>query len=105
MDDSTYYTHAEWRVRPGSEEDFVAEWQRLGETFSALPRPPYWGTLLRSETDPSVFYSFGPWASAEDVAAMRANPAAQAAIQRISELCESATPGPCRCVAHIDIRN
>lgn len=69
--------------------------------FSGLEHPPLWGTLLQSETEPTVFYPFGPWASNEDVAAMRSDPEAQAAIGRVVELCESATPGPCRLVAHV----
>ena len=105
MNEPTYYTHAEWRVRAGREEEFVAAWRAVGEAFASLQRRPLWGTLLRSETDPSVFYSFGPWASAEDVAAMRADPGAQAALRRASELCEMATPGLCRRVAHIDLRD
>lgn len=104
MAEPTDYTHAEWRVKSGHEEEFVAAWRALAGTFSALRRPPLWGTLLQSETDPAVFYSFGPWASNEDVAAMRSDPAAQKAIGHVVELCDSATPGPCRLVAHVDVR-
>ena len=103
MDEPTYYTHAEWRVKPGREAEFIAAWQALGEAFAALPRRPLWGTLLQSEHEPGVFYSFGPWATAEDVAAMRADPAAQTALGRAVALCERATPGPCRRVAHIQL--
>ena len=105
MDEAEYYTHAEWRVTPGREEEFVAAWRALSEAFAALPRRPLWGTLLRSEREPSLFYSFGPWASADDVAAMRVEPRAQAALARVAELCERATPGPCRRVAHVDLRD
>lgn len=105
MDEPAYYTHAEWRVRPGREEEFVDAWLALGDAFAALSRRPLWGTLLRSETDPSVFYSFGPWAGAEDVTAMRADPGAQAALRRATELCATASPGLCRRVAHVDLRD
>lgn len=104
MDKPTHYTHAQWSVTPGREEQFVAAWRALADTFSALDRPPIWGTLLQSETEPTVYYSFGPWASSDDVTAMRADPAAQAALNRVVELCESAKPGPCRLVAHVDVR-
>jgi quinol monooxygenase YgiN len=99
------YTHAVWRVRPGQEDAFVAAWRAIGEAFAALPRRPLWGTLLRSEREPGVFYSFGPWASAADVEAMRADPAARAAIARAMELCAEATPGACTLVAHMDLRS
>lgn len=104
MNEPTSYTHAEWWVTPGREEEFIAAWRALSDTFSALERPPLWGTLLQSDTDPTVFYSFGPWGSSEDVAAMRADPTAQAAMERVIELCESAKPGPCRLVAHVDVQ-
>jgi len=97
------YTHAEWRVLPGREAEFVAAWRALSDTFAALEARPLWGTLLQSEREPSLFYSFGPWRRAEDVAAMRADPAAKAALERVAALCERATPGAYRQVVHIDL--
>lgn len=105
MPEPRHYTHAEWRVAPGREEDFIAAWRALADCFSALDHPPLWGTLLRSETDPSLFYSFGPWASAEDVARMRSDASARAALDRLIALCERATPGPCRLVAHVALQS
>jgi hypothetical protein len=43
--------------------------------------------------------------SSEDVAAMRADPIAQAAMKRVIALCESASPGLYRLVAHVDVRD
>lgn len=88
---------------PGREEEFIAAWRALSETFFALEHPPLWGTLLQSEAEPTVFYSFGPWESREDIAAMRADPTARAAMDRVVELCESVKPGPCRLVSHVDV--
>jgi len=104
MPEPVPYTHAEWRVKPGRESEFVAAWRALADAFAALDRPPLWGTLLQSESEPRVFYSFGPWRSAADVAAMRSDPEAQAAIGRVVDLCESAAPGPCLLVAHVEVR-
>jgi quinol monooxygenase YgiN len=104
MDEPTYYTHAEWRVRPGREAEFVTAWRALSEAFAALPARPLWGTLLQSEREPALFYSFGPWASAADIAAMRADPGARSALERVAALCEHATPGGYREVAHVDLR-
>lgn len=59
--------------------------------------PP--GPLYAALCDPLLFYSFGPWESAGDVEAMRADPDAQAAIQRLVALCDSASPGTFRVVA------
>lgn len=104
MSEAVHYTHAEWRVRPGNEAEFVAAWRALGDAFSTLPARPLWGTLLQSATEPALFYSFGPWASPVDIAAMRADPVAQAALARVGSLCERASPGTFREVAHVDLR-
>jgi hypothetical protein len=99
--DDTYYTHAMWRVKPGNEAVFIEAWQSLGETFHALPNPPGQGSLLQSETDPTLFYSFGPWHRKDDIAAMRADPNAAAALKRLFDLCDEAAPGNYRLVAQV----
>ena len=104
MSEPTYYTHAEWRVRSGREEEFVAAWRALGDAFASLTARPLWGTLLASEREPGLFYSFGPWARAADIEAMRADGGARAALERVASLCDRATPGTCRLVAHVDLR-
>lgn len=98
------YTLAMYRVRPGREEEFITIWNELAETFVSLPNPPIAGTLIRSLADRSLFYSFGPWNSAEDVAAMRSNPEAGEMFARIGALCEDLRPGDYEVVTHIDVR-
>ena len=97
------YTLAKWQVRPGREEDFIRAWDQLAEVFVALPEAPLWGTLIRSESDPALFYSFGPWHEPEDITAMRADPLAQAAMERVRELCVEAIPGSFRAVRHVEV--
>jgi quinol monooxygenase YgiN len=98
----TIYTLGVWRVKPEAESEFIAAWKALGEIFSQLPAPPIGkGTLIQSLTEPSLFYSFGPWSSAQAVQAMRQNPQAQTVIDRLRELCTEATPGSFRLVAEI----
>lgn len=101
--DSNVYTHAEWLVHPGREDEFITAWNDLASAFAALEHPPLWGSLLRSTTEPRLFYSFGPWRSAEDVAAMRAHAPTVAVLQRVRALCERATPGGYERVAHVDL--
>lgn len=103
MSESAYYTHAEWRVRPGEEAKFIEAWRALSASFAALAARPLWGTLLQSQREPGLFYSFGPWASLADIEAMRGDPAARDAIEKVSALCEQATPGMYRLVAHVDL--
>lgn len=93
------FTLGVWRVKAGREAEFTAAWKALGEVFSQLPNPPGAGTLIQSVTEPALFYSFGPWRRQEDVEQMRRDPAAQAAIQRVVDLCTEARPGVFRVVA------
>ena len=94
------YTLGVWRVKERHEAEFIAAWKDLGRIFASLPQPPSdKGLLIQSTTDPTLFYSFGPWRRSEDVAVMRADPSAQAGIKRIRELCIEATPGTFRVVA------
>ena len=93
------YTHGVWRVKPGRELEFIAAWLDLGEAFLSLPAPPGRGTLLQSLSDSTLFYSFGPWRSIEDVEAMRRIPEVQILIGRLRELCTEASPGTYRVAA------
>ena len=97
------YTFGTYRVLPGKEAEFIVAWNRLAATLSSLPNPPYWGTLLRSITEQNLFHSFGPWESASAVMAMRKDPIAQAAFERIAALCSEMTPGNYELVAHIAV--
>jgi hypothetical protein len=95
------HTLGVWRIKPGHEAEFVEAWKALAEVFSQLPRPPGTGTLIQSVTEPELFYSFGPWDRLEDVQAMRGDPRAQAALQRLMALCTEATPGAFRLIAQV----
>lgn len=86
-------------MKDGKESAFIAAWKAVGEAFYELSHPPGPGTLLQSESDPSLFYSFGPWNRLEDIEAMRDDPGARAAIARLVELCVEASPGTFRVVA------
>jgi hypothetical protein len=97
--DEDIYTLGVWRVKPGHETGFIQAWKALGDVFRKLPQPPGKGILLQSLEDSLLYYSFGPWNSLADVNEMRKNPAAQAGIQKIRDLCTEATPGGFRVVA------
>jgi hypothetical protein len=90
-------------VTPGREAEFITAWRELSATFAKLPAQPLWGTLLVSEREPGLFYSFGPWKSIADIEAMRANPEAVGALERLVALCDRAAPGTFRLVAHVDL--
>ena len=98
------YTLAMYRVRAGKEENFMEAWRSLAQTFCSLPEPPLWGTLVRSASDPSLFYSFGPWKDAVHVSAMRADAQAREAFERLGALCTEMTPGDYEIIEHVDAR-
>jgi hypothetical protein len=94
------YTLGVWRVGEARQQEFITAWKELGMIFTSLPIPPSGrGTLIQSTTDPTLFYSFGPWRSLDDVATMRTNGRAQAGIRRLREICIDATPGTFRLIA------
>lgn len=95
------YTHTQWRVQPGQAEAFIGAWSSLAKAFLSLPEAPIFGTLLRSQEDPHLFYSFGPWLRLEDVEAMRAHPGVLAAYAQVKGLCIETCPGAYR-VVHVE---
>jgi quinol monooxygenase YgiN len=98
------YTLALWRVTPGQEQAFRAAWVELEHAMLSLQRPPLFGVLLQDRSDPTLFYSFGPWNSIDDVDAMRRDPCAQDAFLRVTALCEEAQPGTYRLVEFVEPR-
>ena len=101
--EEVFYTHALWRVKPGQEAEFIEAWKQLAEVFSKLPHQPVRGTLIQSLTEPTLFYSFGPWKSMADIEAMRRDPQSQAAFQTIMKFCVETNPSTYRVVADIQL--
>jgi heme-degrading monooxygenase HmoA len=96
----TVYTLGVWHVRPGQEDEFIHAWKSLGVIFSGLPNPPTGrGTLIRSLTDATLFYSFGPWDTIEHINAMRIDRTAQEGMKHLLDLCVDGKPGTFRVVA------
>lgn len=87
------YTLGVWHVQEDRQQDFIIAWKELGEIFASLPDPPGKGILIQSDTDSTLFYSFGPWDNMEAVNAMRNDQRAQEGIRKLIDLCIEATPG------------
>ena len=60
------YTLGWWKVTPGSEDEFIDAWRHLAAQTQA-DFPGSTATLLRDRDDPTVFVSFGPWDSIEQI--------------------------------------
>lgn len=88
----TVYTLDVWRVKPGSEEEFVAAWDALGQWTLERGFDTH-GTLLRDRGVPGRFLSFGPWRSAEEAERWRAEPGVQERLARLEPLLEGHEPG------------
>jgi heme-degrading monooxygenase HmoA len=94
------YTLGAWHVQDGKQQEFIQAWKELGEVFSSLDKPPSGkGVLIQSTSDSEQFYSFGPWDSMEAVQEMRNNQRAQEGLQKLMNLCTTATPGSFQVVA------
>jgi quinol monooxygenase YgiN len=63
------YTHAVWRVKRGSEDEFVARWEQIAAWAVENAPGCLWGVLLRDTGDPSVFVATGAWETPEDAEA------------------------------------
>jgi len=82
------YSSGEWKVRVGSEEEFVQRWTTIIEW--SLENAPGAGSfvLVRSTEDPTRFLSLGSWESQQAQQAWREMPRHQELLEQCLELCE-----------------
>ena len=79
------YTSGRWKVTPGHEDDFVKAWKDLA-TRTKEDFPESTATLLRDRDDPTLFISFGPWESIEQIEQWRASGTFQTGVGKIRSL-------------------
>ena len=88
------YSSAEWQVRSGSEDEFVAAWNEfIRWTVDDRPGARTFH-LLRDAKDPNHFVSFGSWDSMEDLRAWGQQEAFADLYGRCAALCDDVTSGP-----------
>jgi heme-degrading monooxygenase HmoA len=87
------YVSGDWRVRAGSEEEFISRW--LAFTGWSLHNAPGAGSfvLIRDLQDPRHFVSIGTWADLESVRGWRGRPEFAELLGRCRELCEEFRAG------------
>jgi heme-degrading monooxygenase HmoA len=92
------YTHTTWRVRAGSEDEFVKRWSEWVDWShrEGLGAP---ALLLRDLEDPQAFISFGPWANVTAVRSWRALGGYQERVARLSEVLDGFEPRTLEIVA------
>lgn len=86
---------------PGREEEFVTAWSELAEWTSAEIPGSIWATLLQHRERTNVFVSFGPWESAEAIAAWRESSGFQERVTHLQGMLEDFEPGVFDCRARI----
>jgi heme-degrading monooxygenase HmoA len=85
------YTSGRWRVAPGKEDEFIRAWNELA-TRTKGDYPEATAVLLRDREDPSLFVSFGPWNSVEQIEQWRASDTFQTGVGKIRPLLAEFTP-------------
>lgn len=88
-----FYTLACWKVKEGNEEQFINSWKEMGNAFASIPRASIKSKLIQSLKDPTLFYSFGPWESLEDIEETNTDPQAQKIFQKVMDLCDNFETG------------
>jgi antibiotic biosynthesis monooxygenase (ABM) superfamily enzyme len=81
-----------WRVRPGSEADFLETARSLADVLLRLPHRPGELTLVQSIEDESAFHSIGWFDSQDELEAMRQNVDARSLLERLVALCTEFRP-------------
>jgi heme-degrading monooxygenase HmoA len=100
-DDGTHYTHTTWRVKEGSEEEFVHRWSEWAE-WSRRQGLVEIALLLRDTEDPRRFVSFGPWESVAAIAGWRALPGYQERVDRLRRVVDAFEPHTFEVVARAE---
>lgn len=77
------YTHGQWTVIAGKEDEFVDAWRDLAEWTSENIEGAGWAKLLQDGEQPNVFLSFGRW---ENLAAIQAWRSADGFAERIGNM-------------------
>jgi heme-degrading monooxygenase HmoA len=85
------YTLGIWRVKTGSENEFIRAWRDLAiKTKEDFPDEV--ATLLQDRDDPSTFISFGPWESQVQIDQWRRSDTFKEGVSEIRSLLEEFTP-------------
>jgi heme-degrading monooxygenase HmoA len=93
------FTAATWTVKPGREGDFIRAWDEFAKWTSHNLESAGQGQLVQDLDDPTRFLSFGPWESAEHIAAWRARPEFTSFMAKARELCDEIQPRTLKVVA------
>jgi heme-degrading monooxygenase HmoA len=96
----TPFTHTNWQVKSGLEEEFVQRWLEWAE-WSHRQGLRAHARLLRDVESPGTFVSFGPWETVAAVRTWRGESGYHERVARLQELVERFEPRTLEQVAEI----
>jgi heme-degrading monooxygenase HmoA len=85
------YTSGTWRPNAGSEDVFIAAWERFAAWANGMPGAGRL-RLVRDISDPGRFVSFGDWDSIEQVRDWKGSPAFRERMARVLQHVDSMEP-------------
>lgn len=89
-----FYQQALYVVKEGNENLFITAWDRFIQALSeAAASQLIKGTLIQSQSDSKVFYSFGVWESLEPIKELQNHAEIKKALSDMSALCDKWEPG------------
>ena len=93
------YTLGIWKVKPGNENSFIAEWRALAVWTEQYVDSGGTGYLLRDDANPRLFISFGSRKNTQVIAEWRSTPEFQAFFTKAKTMCEEVQPHSMNLVA------
>ena len=85
---SEEYASGAWRVREGSEREFIARWGEWLRSSTASVGGFISARLLQDSSDPGHFVSFSSWNDAQSRADWKASPDFATGLASCRELCD-----------------
>lgn len=85
------YSHTTWRVKQGSEPEFVRRWEEWAK-WSHRQGLGAHARLLQDVECPDVYVSFGPWATLDEVSSWRSMAGYHERVARLREVVVSLEP-------------
>jgi heme-degrading monooxygenase HmoA len=85
------YSHTTWRVKPGSQEEFVRRWEDWVE-WSQRQGLGAHARLLQDVESPGTYVSFGPWVSVDAVKSWRSLEGYHERVARLRDVVDSFEP-------------
>lgn len=96
---SSPYAVGLWTVKPGKEQQFIAQWEAFARWTSEHQPGAQTGYLLQDPKNPQQFISFGPWENDDAMNAWRERPEFKAFAASAREICAEFQPRSLNLVA------